>query len=72
MKIFILYSNIEISFALTKNMKSQYYIKYINIQYYYIKKLINKKEFIIKQIPRSEILANKMIKKFLIKIFRKY
>ena len=33
------------SIAFTKNIKSQQCSKYINMQYYYIKKLIEKEEF---------------------------
>lgn len=33
---------------LIKNAKSQHYTKYINIQYHYIKKLVNKRKLTIK------------------------
>lgn len=33
---------------LTKNVKSQYKIKYINLQYYYIRKFVNEKKLKIK------------------------
>lgn len=44
----MLHGNNEISITLTKNVDSQYYIKYISIQYYYIKELVNKKKITIK------------------------
>lgn len=43
-----LYENIEMSITLTKNAKSQYRTKYINVQHHYIWELINEKEIIIK------------------------
>lgn len=58
----MLYSNNKINIVPIKNIENQHYTKYINIQYYYIKELVNKKEIIVKQIPRSEILVEKMIK----------
>lgn len=44
----ILYGDNMMSIDLTKNAKSQHYIKYIDIQHHYIKKPINKKKPIIK------------------------
>lgn len=46
-KSIILYNPNKMNINLTKNKKSQHYIKYINIQYYYIQELINKKDFTI-------------------------
>lgn len=46
-KSVILYGNNKMSIALTKNAKNQYQIKQINVQYYYIRELVNKKELII-------------------------
>ena len=50
------------SITLIKNVKSQHQTKHIDVQYHYIKELINKKEFNIKKICNSKILANKMTK----------
>lgn len=44
----ILYKDNKMSIALTKNAKSQYQIKYIDIEHYYIRKLVNKKKLTIK------------------------
>lgn len=38
----------EINIVFTKNAKNQYQSKDINVQYHYIRKLVNKREFIIK------------------------
>lgn len=38
----------EMSIALIKNTESQHQTKYIDIQYHYIKELINEKKLIIK------------------------
>lgn len=43
-----LFRNNKISIILTKNVKSQHQIKYINVKYYYIKELINEKKLIMK------------------------
>lgn len=67
-----LYDDNEISIALTKNTKSQHQTKHINIQHYYIRLLINKREFTIEWILESKILANRMTKFLPIKTFRKY
>lgn len=69
---FTLYCDNKINIALTKNAESQYCSKYINIQYYQIRKLVNKKEPTIKQISKSEILVEKMTKWLSIETFKKY
>lgn len=38
----------KVSIALTKNAESQHQTKHIDVQHYYIKKLVNKKELTIK------------------------
>lgn len=43
----ILYGDNKISIALTQNIESQYYTKYINVQYHYIRELVNKRELTI-------------------------
>lgn len=68
----ILYGNNKMSIALIKNVESQHRIKQINVQYYYIRELINKREFIIKWIPRSKILADRMTNSLLAETFRKH
>lgn len=70
-KKLILHNNNKISIALTKNIKNQYYIKFIGIQYHYIWKLVNKKYFIVKQISHFEIIADNIIKILFTKIFKK-
>lgn len=60
------------SITLTKNAKSQYQTKYINIQHHYIRKLVNKREFTIKWILESKMLIDRMTKALLAKTFRKY
>lgn len=67
----MLHGNNKIIIAPTKHMKSQHYTKYINIQYYYIRELVNKRKLTIKQILELEILADKITKKLSIEIFRK-
>lgn len=64
--------NNKMRIALIKNVKSQYQTKYINVQYYYIRELVNKKELTIKWISKSKMLANRMMKALLIKTFKKY
>lgn len=65
----ILNSNNKMSIAFTKNIESQYYIKHIDVQYHYIRELVNGEELTVKQILGSEILANGMIKRLLTEIF---
>lgn len=67
-----LYNDNKISITLTKNAKSQYCTKHINMQYHYIEKLVNKREFVIKQILNFKILANAITKALLTKMFKKY
>lgn len=43
-----LYGDNKMSIALTKNVESQYQTKYINVQHYYIRELVNKKKLTIK------------------------
>ena len=43
-----LFGDNKISITLTKNAKSQHQIKHIDIQHYYIRELVNKREFTIK------------------------
>lgn len=65
----ILYENNEMSIILTKNAKSLYCIKYINIQHHYIKELVNKKGLTI---SGSRMLVDEMTKVLLTKAFKKY
>lgn len=67
-----LYNDNKISITLTKNAKSQYCTKHNNMQYHYIEKLVNKREFVIKQILNFKILANAITKALLTKMFKKY
>lgn len=43
-----LFNNNKISINLTKNIKNQYCIKSIDVQYYYIRQLINENELTVK------------------------
>ena len=43
-----LYGDNEMSIALTKNAESQHQTKHIDVQYHYIRELVNKKKFTIK------------------------
>lgn len=58
--------------TLTKNLKSQNRIKYIDLQYYYIKKFVTEIKITIKNISDIKILVNKIIKKLNIETFKKY
>lgn len=66
-----LYRNNEINITLTKNIESQYCTKHINVLYHYIRNLANKKELTIKCIPKERMLADRIIKVLLTKMFRK-
>ncbi len=45
---FMLHSDNKMNIALTKNAESQYCTKHINIQYHYIRELVNKRELTVK------------------------
>lgn len=60
------------SFNLTKNSKSQYQIKHIDIQQHYICKLVNNKELEIEWVPSTMILADKMTKALIVDFFKKH
>lgn len=60
------------SISLTKNSKSQYQTKHIDIQYFYIRKLIIEKKLNIKQICSLNMLVDKMTKVLSIETFYKY
>lgn len=68
----ILHDNNKMIIELRRNVKSKYCVKYINIQYYYIQKMLNKRKLIIKLIPRLIMLTEGMIKVLFTKIFKKY
>ncbi len=59
----------EMSIALTKNVESQHYTKHINVQYHYIRELVNEGKLIVKWIPGSEMLADGMTKRLPTKTF---
>lgn len=46
--ILTLYGDNKINIVFTKNVRSQYCTKHIDVQYHYIKKLVNKKELTVK------------------------
>lgn len=60
------------SIALAKKTESQHSIKHINVQYHYIRELVNNKEFIIEWILKSKILVDEIIKALLTKTFKKH
>ena len=60
------------SIILTKNAKIQYWIKYIDIQYYHIRLLVYEGELIIKLISSSEMLTDGITKVLFIEIFQQY
>ncbi len=62
----------KMSIALTKNAESQHRTKHIDVQHYYIRELVNEREFTVKEIPGSEMLADGMIKRLPTETFRKY
>lgn len=62
----------EMSLILTKDPKSQNRIKYINVIYYHVRKLVEKKELLMKQIPNAKMLVNSLMKTLPAKPFRKY
>ena len=68
----LIQDNNKSSIKLVKNTKFYTYIKYINIQYYYIRKLVSEKEFIIEYIIIKNIFNNKFIKILLKEIFKSY
>lgn len=64
--------NNKTNFILTIDFTTnQNHIKYIEIIYYHIMRLINDKKLNIKYIQSSFILANRLIKAFLTKLFKK-
>ena len=67
-----LYGNNEISIALTKNAESQHRTKHIDVQYHYIRELVNKRELTIEWIPESKMLADGMTKALPTETFRKH
>lgn len=67
-----LHDNNEMSITLTQNVESQYWIKHIDVQYHYIRELVNEKKLIVRWVPSSEILADGMTKELQTKTFRKH
>lgn len=68
----ILYDNNNMSITLTKNVESERYVKYIDMQHYYIYKLINEEKLTIKWMPGLKMLANRMTKTLLTETFKKH
>ena len=64
-----LHKDNKISIMLTKNTESQYQIKYIDIQHWYIQELMDKRELELSWICSSSILADKFTKALSIDIF---
>lgn len=67
-----LFGNNKISLNLTKDFESQNYIKHIDDIYYHVLGLIKDRKLVIKWISSSNMLANSLLKAFLIKSFRRY
>lgn len=59
-------------FTIIKNLKNQYQTKYIDIQYYYVCKLINNKKQQIEWVLSMTILNNKIIKVLIVNLFKKH
>lgn len=57
---------------MTKNAESQHWTKYIDVQYHYIRELVNERKLTIEWIPGSKILADEMTKTLPTETFRKY
>ena len=68
----MLHGDNEMSIALTKNVESQHCTKHINVQYHYIRELVNEGELTVKWIPGSEMLADGMTKALPTETFRKH
>lgn len=68
----VLRGNNEMCITLTWNVKSQHWIKYINIQYQYVWELVNKEELTIEVIRSFEILADGMTMTLTIETNRKH
>ena len=60
------------SLIFIKNLESQNYTKYIGVIYYYIQELVDDEELRIKEIQKSFMLANRLIKILLVELFKKY
>ena len=67
-----LHGDNEMSIALTKNAESQHRTKHIDVQYHYVRELVNEGELTIKWIPGSEMLADGMTKGSPTETFRKH
>lgn len=48
--------------TLIKNVENQHHTKHINVQYYYIRELVNERELTVKWILDLEMLVNGIIK----------
>lgn len=57
-----LHKNNKTSIFFTKNAESQSLTKYIDVQHYYIKKLVTNSKFMVKWVCSTKILANGFIK----------
>lgn len=68
----ILHRDNEMSIALTKNVESKHCTKHIDVQHYYIQKLVNKGKLTIKWILGSKMLTNRITKALPTKIFKKH
>lgn len=68
MKIF---ANNKMSLTLIRDLKSQNYIKYIDVIYYHIRTLVEDGEILIKQILSSDMLANGLTKALSTGLFKR-
>ena len=67
-----LFGDNKMSIALTKNTESQHQTKHIDVQHHYIRELVNEREFTVKWIPRSKMLADGMTKALPNETFRRH
>lgn len=69
---YIFYGNNETSIILIKNAKSQSSTKHINVQHYYVEKLVIDNKFIVKKVCNANMLANSITKALIIDNFHQY
>lgn len=60
------------SLILTNNPKNQNQTKHIDVIYYYIRELVEKKELLVKWVLSLKMLANSLIKALFARFFKKY
>ena len=64
--------NNKASLSLTKNPESQHRTKYIDVQYHYIRELVNDKKLDVEWTPSVMMLADGMTKALIVDLFKKH